>query len=85
MRKRTSLSNSLSQPNVLKRVRTPADVEQRQNRIDNFDNDLDGYTPAQGDCDDSNPNVFPGQVEDCNDGIDNDCDGFIDLDDMECM
>lgn len=85
VRKRTSLSNSLSQPNVLKRVRTPADVEQRQNRIDNFDNDLDGYTPAQGDCDDSNPNVFPGQVEDCYDGIDNDCDGFIDLDDMECM
>ncbi|MBI5479763.1 MAG: hypothetical protein HY906_12945 [Deltaproteobacteria bacterium] len=42
------------------------------------DNDGDGYTIHQGDCDDTNPNVHPGAREICTDGIDNDCNGFID-------
>src|SRR5262249_25459 len=33
------------------------------------DADKDGY-PAGADCDDANPNVFPGQKEICGDGID---------------
>ena len=41
------------------------------------DQDLDGYTPTQGDCDDTNPNIFPGAEEDPN-GVDDDCDGDID-------
>jgi hypothetical protein len=32
------------------------------------------------DCDDSNPLVFPDAVEDCTDGLDNDCDGAVDTD-----
>ncbi|MEO0602335.1 MAG: MopE-related protein, partial [Myxococcota bacterium] len=38
------------------------------------DNDGDGFSPAQGDCDDDNDQVFPGAVEVC-DGLDNDCSG----------
>jgi hypothetical protein len=46
------------------------------------DADGDGYTPCQGDCDDTNPRVNPGAEEIC-DGVnrlDNDCDGLIDED-----
>ena len=40
--------------------------------------DMDGDgTPASRDCDDNNASVFPGQREVC-DGIDNDCDGYVD-------
>jgi hypothetical protein len=42
-----------------------------------IDNDGDGWTEAQGDCDDENSNVNPGLVE-VADGIDNDCDELID-------
>jgi len=39
-----------------------------------LDEDEDGYTEAQGDCDDGNANRTPGAVEVC-DGEDNDCSG----------
>ena len=42
-----------------------------------FDLDDDGFTSEQGDCDDSNPSVFPGAT-DIYDEIDNDCDGEVD-------
>nr|HOO45290.1 MopE-related protein [Deltaproteobacteria bacterium] len=43
-----------------------------------IDADGDGYTYAQGDCDDSDPDIHPGAIDVCGDGIDNDCDGVID-------
>ncbi|MFC1774750.1 putative metal-binding motif-containing protein [Nanoarchaeota archaeon] len=39
------------------------------------------------DCDDNNPNIFPGQAETfelCFNNLDDDCDSFIDKDDSEC-
>ena len=42
------------------------------------DRDLDGYTDADGDCDDDNEAINPGAVEVLGDGLDNDCDGLID-------
>ncbi|MBI1267656.1 MAG: hypothetical protein GC193_09540 [Cryomorphaceae bacterium] len=42
-----------------------------------MDNDNDGFTAAQGDCDDTDASVYPGALEIC-DTIDNDCDGIVD-------
>jgi hypothetical protein len=45
--------------------------------------DLDGDgSPEEEDCDDNEPDAFPGNLETC-DGIDNDCDGEVDEDDAE--
>ena len=41
------------------------------------DDDGDGFTENQGDCDDADPANFPGNVEAC-DGQDNDCNGMAD-------
>ncbi|MBK6944839.1 MAG: T9SS type A sorting domain-containing protein [Flavobacteriales bacterium] len=45
------------------------------------DADADGFTTCQGDCDDANAAVHPGVTEVC-DGIDNNCDGQIDEDNV---
>lgn len=45
-----------------------------------LDKDRDGYPPVScggGDCDDTNPDIYPGQDEVC-DGQDNNCNGLID-------
>jgi hypothetical protein len=42
-----------------------------------------GYGITGGDCDDSNPEVHPGQTETCN-GHDDDCDGQTDGNDRPC-
>lgn len=41
------------------------------------DDDLDGYTEAEGDCDDEDADVRPGLPDVC-DGVDNDCDEQVD-------
>jgi len=41
------------------------------------DSDLDGFTPCEGDCDDTNLNASPTELERCDD-VDNDCNGIID-------
>ncbi|MCO4770981.1 MAG: putative metal-binding motif-containing protein [Deltaproteobacteria bacterium] len=46
-------------------------------QISQSDTDGDGYDPNQGDCDDSDRDIFPQNVE-VFDGKDNDCDGVID-------
>ncbi|MDB4303446.1 putative metal-binding motif-containing protein [Desulfosarcina sp.] len=42
---------------------------------DDIDNDCDGFTENQGDCDDSDDSINPNASEICGDGIDQDCDG----------
>ena len=49
-----------------------------QSGTDYCDDDGDGYSEAQGDCNDSDINIYPGAIEVCGDFIDNDCDGLID-------
>ena len=46
------------------------------------DGDGDGFTVADGDCDDANPAVHPGAEEACN-GVDDDCDGAVDAEDSD--
>ena len=52
------------------------------------DNDGDGFGPLEcmgGDCDDSDPRVFPGARELCSDRRDNDCDLAVDCADSDCV
>ena len=44
---------------------------------DDDDCDGDGWTPAEGDCEDGNERIYPGNPEVC-DGWDNDCDRIDD-------
>jgi hypothetical protein len=48
------------------------------------DNDKDGFLGIEGDCDDQNPSTHPDAIEDCTDGIDNNCNTFFDCDDSQC-
>ena len=54
------------------------------------DNDGDGFYAEGGDCgsadcNDSNGNINPIAIEDCTDGIDNDCDGLYDISDPNAV
>ena len=49
-----------------------------------LDGDSDGYSSCDGDCDDGEAGAYPGNLEVCDDGLDNDCDGLADDEDDEC-
>ena len=48
------------------------------------DLDHDGYSPPE-DCNDLEPAANPGAAEVCDDGFDNDCDGYVDSSDADCL
>lgn len=54
-----------------------------------LDGDGDCETAAElmgpVDCDDGAAAAFPGNIEACGDGIDNDCDGDVDVADLDCV
>src|SRR3989338_4964225 len=47
---------------------------------DDADLDADGWSPVDGDCDDTHADIHPGADETEENGIDNDCDGQVDED-----
>lgn len=49
------------------------------------DEDGDGWTGGDGDCDDANPGVHPDAEEACEGGVDEDCNGVADFDDPLCL
>ena len=49
------------------------------------DGDGDGWMPCEGECDDADPDINPGTDEICAGGIDEDCDGLVDMDDPDCI
>ncbi len=49
-----------------------------------LDADGDGVGVCDGDCDDSDAAVGPGEAEICGNSVDDDCDGAADLDDSDC-
>jgi MYXO-CTERM domain-containing protein len=52
---------------------------------DCIDDDGDGRTEQAGDCNDQDPSINLGSTEQCEDGLDNDCDGNVDFRDYDCM
>jgi hypothetical protein len=56
---------------------TTQDSQPTDTWADFVDADGDGVTEMDGDCDDNDPNVFPGNEEDCN-GADDNCNDVID-------
>jgi len=53
-----------------------------------WDLDGDGYSDegcGGYDCDDSAPDAHPGALEVCEDNVDGDCDGLVDMDDPDCI
>ncbi len=62
----------------------PGSMDDDDSAADQYDNDSDGWTAADGDCDEEQPSVNPDAAEVCDDGVDNDCDTETDGDDSDC-
>jgi len=68
-------------------LQAPVDMNEVGDFVGNPDWDGDGYLKTGNtlDCNDGNSAINPGAGEICDDAFDNDCDGDIDGDDVECL
>lgn len=71
----TEISNSLSVATCL----DESDIAEC------VDDDGDGWSISCGDCNDEDSDINPGAQEICDDDVDNDCDGLVDLEDEDCL
>ncbi len=77
---RTTICTSLND-NVTKITVPMEPIETIDEKIDN---DGDGYSEEDGDCNDNVASIFPGATETCTDNIDNNCNGYVDCEDDTC-
>jgi len=80
-----SLAGYVPQTTVVNVVDNPAGVSLIELEVvldPGTDNDGDGHTLCENDCNDGNPDVYPGAPELC-DGIDNDCDAVVPPDEID--
>ncbi len=64
------------EPPVAEDSQAISDQEDPRDRdLSDIDNDGDGYTENENDCDDTNPSIHPGSLDIPYDGIDQDCSG----------
>ncbi len=68
------LNNAVTLTDVMNSDPLPASLW-THDAVYDTDDDGDGWSEVQGDCDDSHTEIFPGATEICGDGIDQDCNG----------
>ncbi len=72
---RSWLPSGYSSASALDTGRSKLIKEFSQSVSKHIDFDRDGFSNEQGDCNDKDRTIYPGAVEQCNDGIDQNCDG----------
>jgi uncharacterized protein (TIGR02145 family) len=74
----TDAQDAVTKEYLLEKIANLQDqIDYIMNKDNQTDDDGDGYTEVEGDCDDLNASIRP-QVKEVADGIDNNCDGNID-------